>query len=295
MPSLRHIRRRISSVRSTQQITKAMKMVAAAKLRRAQDRMLSARPYAHKIADVVNSLALRVNRDRHPLLSLREGKRALVVVITADRGLCGAFNANVIKRTVAFLEEEPFSEKSLLIIGRKAADFFKRRTYPIRETHTDLFRNLTFAQASNIGKKLVEAYTQDTVDEIYLVYNEFKSVLQQRLTVQRLLPFVPQRDTRQAGHPPGGYPEEAIIDYLYEPSVDALLDHLLNKHVEVQVFQALLESAASEQGARMTAMEAATENAADMIQRLTLYFNKVRQASITKELIEVVSGAEALR
>ncbi|HLC27372.1 MAG TPA: ATP synthase F1 subunit gamma [bacterium] len=284
MPSLRHIRRRISSVRNTQQITKAMKMVAAAKLRRAQDRMLSARPYAHKIADVVNSLTLRVNRGRHPLLSLREGKRALVVVITADRGLCGAFNANVIKRAVAFLEEEQFSEKSLLIIGRKADDFFRRRSYSIRKTHTDLFRNLTFADASNIGKKLVEIYTQETVDEIYLIYNQFKSVLQQRLTVQRLLPFMPQEENR----------EEAVIDYLYEPSVDALLDHLLKKHVEVQVFQALLESAASEQGARMTAMDAATENAADMIQRLTLYFNKVRQASITKELIEVVSGAEAL-
>jgi len=284
MPSLRHIRRRISSVRNTQQITKAMKMVAAAKLRRAQDRMLSARPYAHKIADVVNSLTLRVNRGRHPLLSLREGKRALVVVITADRGLCGAFNANVIKRAVAFLEEEQFSEKSLLIIGRKADDFFRRRSYSIRKTHTDLFRNLTFADASNIGKKLVEIYTQKTVDEIYLIYNQFKSVLQQRLTVQRLLPFMPQEENR----------EEAVIDYLYEPSVDALLDHLLKKHVEVQVFQALLESAASEQGARMTAMDAATENAADMIQRLTLYFNKVRQASITKELIEVVSGAEAL-
>ena len=284
MPSLRHIRRRISSVRNTQQITKAMKMVAAAKLRRAQDRMLSARPYAHKIADVVNSLTLRVNRGRHPLLSLREGKRALVVVITADRGLCGAFNANVIKRAVAFLEEEQFSEKSLLIIGRKADDFFRRRSYSIRKTHTDLFRNLTFADASNIGKKLVEIYTQETVDEIYLIYNQFKSVLQQRLTVQRLLPFMPQEENR----------EEAVIDYLYEPSVDALLDHLLKKNVEVQVFQALLESAASEQGARMTAMDAATENAADMIQRLTLYFNKVRQASITKELIEVVSGAEAL-
>jgi len=284
MPSLRHIRRRISSVRNTQQITKAMKMVAAAKLRRAQDRMLSARPYAHKIADVVNSLTLRVNRGRHPLLSLREGKRALVVVITADRGLCGAFNANVIKRAVAFLEEEQFSEKSLLIIGRKADDFFRRRSYSIRKTHTDLFRNLTFADASNIGKKLVEIYTQETVDEIYLIYNQFKSVLQQRLTVQRLLPFMPQEENR----------EEAVIDYLYEPSVDALLDHLLKKHVEVQVFQSLLESAASEQGARMTAMDAATENAADMIQRLTLYFNKVRQASITKELIEVVSGAEAL-
>ena len=284
MPSLRHIRRRISSVRNTQQITKAMKMVAAAKLRRAQDRMLSARPYAHKIADVVNSLTLRVNRGRHPLLSLREGKRALVVVITADRGLCGAFNANVIKRAVAFLEEEQFSEKSLLIIGRKADDFFRRRSYSIRKTHTDLFRNLTFADASNIGKKLVEIYTQETADEIYLIYNQFKSVLQQRLTVQRLLPFMPQEENR----------EEAVIDYLYEPSVDALLDHLLKKHVEVQVFQALLESAASEQGARMTAMDAATENAADMIQRLTLYFNKVRQASITKELIEVVSGAEAL-
>ena len=284
MPSLRHIRRRISSVRNTQQITKAMKMVAAAKLRRAQDRMLSARPYAHKIADVVNSLTLRVNRGRHPLLSLREGKRALVVVITADRGLCGAFNANVIKRAVAFLEEEQFSEKSLLIIGRKADDFFRRRSYSIRKTHTDLFRNLTFADASNIGKKLVEIYTQETADEIYLIYNQFKSVLQQRLTVQRLLPFMPQEENR----------EEAVIDYLYEPSVDALLDHLLKKHVEVQVFQSLLESAASEQGARMTAMDAATENAADMIQRLTLYFNKVRQASITKELIEVVSGAEAL-
>ena len=207
-----------------------------------------------------------------------------MVVITADRGLCGAFNANVIKRAVAFLEEEQFSEKSLLIIGRKADDFFRRRSYSIRKTHTDLFRNLTFADASNIGKKLVEIYTQETVDEIYLIYNQFKSVLQQRLTVQRLLPFMPQEENR----------EEAVIDYLYEPSVDALLDHLLKKHVEVQVFQALLESAASEQGARMTAMDAATENAADMIQRLTLYFNKVRQASITKELIEVVSGAEAL-
>lgn len=284
MPSLRHIRRRISSVRNTQQITKAMKMVAAAKLRRAQDRMLAARPYAHKLADVVNSLALRVNPDMHPLLSRREGRRALIVAITADRGLCGAFNANVTKRVVSFLDEEPFQERTLLLIGKKAADFFRRRNYLVRQTHTDVFKNLNFSQASNIGRELVEAYTGETVDEIYLVYNEFKSILQQHLAVQRLLPFRPQEKER----------EEAAVDYLYEPSVDALLDHLLRKYVEIQLFQALLESAAAEQAARMTAMDSATQNADDMIQRLTLYFNKVRQASITTELIEVVGGAAAL-
>ena len=281
MPALVDIRRRIRSVRNTQQITKAMKMVSAAKLRRAQEAMFAARPYARKMMEVLNSLAARAQPEAHPLLKERSGDRTLLVVVTADKGLCGGFNANIIRTAARFLDERAARAVSLGLVGRKGRDFFKRRAYAVRSEHIGVFQALKYATAQGIARELREAYVAGESDEVFLVYNEFKSVIQQRVVVERLLP-IPKRELQL---------EEPALDYLYEPTAAAIFDELLPKHVEVQVWRALLESAAAEHGARMTAMDAATNNADDMIERLTLYMNKVRQAAITKEIIEVVSGA----
>jgi F-type H+-transporting ATPase subunit gamma len=281
MPALVDIRRRIRSVRNTQQITKAMKMVSAAKLRRAQEAMFAARPYARKMMEVLNSLAARAQPAAHPLLKERGGDRTLLVVITADKGLCGGFNANIIRTAARFLDERAPRAVSLGLVGRKGRDFFKRRAYAVRSEHIGVFQALKYATAQGIARELREAYVAGETDQVFLVYNEFKSVIQQRVVVERLLP-IPKREPQV---------EEPALDYLYEPTAAAIFDELLPKHVEVQVWRALLESAAAEHGARMTAMDAATNNADDMIERLTLYMNKVRQAAITKEIIEVVSGA----
>ena len=282
MPALIDIRRRIRSVKSTQQITKAMKMVSAAKLRRAQEAMFAARPYARKMMEVLNSLASRANTDLHPLLEDRGRGKVLLVVITADKGLCGAFNANIIRTATRFLAEQPDHDAvELSLVGRRARDFFRRRSLRIRSEHVGLFSALRYATARQIAQELIEAFTKDEADQVYLVYNEFKSVIQQRIVVDRVLPI-----ERHAIRP-----QDPALDYLYEPSPRAIFSEILPKHVEVQVWRALLESSAAEHGARMTAMDAATNNAAEMIDRLTLYMNKVRQAAITKEIIEVVSGA----
>jgi len=284
MPALIDIRRRIRSVKSTQQITKAMKMVSAAKLRRAQEAMFAARPYARKMMEVLNSLASRANTDLHPLLEDRGRGKVLLVVITADKGLCGAFNANIIRTATRFLAEQPDHDAvELSLVGRRARDFFRRRSLRIRSEHVGLFSALRYATARQIAQELIEAFTKDEADQVYLVYNEFKSVIQQRIVVDRVLPI-----ERHAIRP-----QDPALDYLYEPSPRAIFSEILPKHVEVQVWRALLESSAAEHGARMTAMDAATNNAAEMIDRLTLYMNKVRQAAITKEIIEVVSGAGA--
>jgi F-type H+-transporting ATPase subunit gamma len=283
MPALIDIRRRIRSVRNTQQITKAMKMVSAAKLRRAQEAMFAARPYARKMMEVLNSLASRAESDAHPLLEEREGGRTLLVVITGDKGLCGAFNANIVRTASRFLAERQPGGVELALVGRKGRDFFRRRDARIRSEQVGVFSALRYATARKLAAELVEAFTSEAVDEIYLVYNEFKSVIQQRLAVERLLPI--QRHALR--------PQEPVLDYLYEPSPRAIFSEILPKHVEVQVWKALLESAAAEYGARMTAMDSATNNASEMIDRLTLHMNKVRQAAITKEIIEVVSGAGA--
>jgi F-type H+-transporting ATPase subunit gamma len=284
MPALIDIRRRIRSVKSTQQITKAMKMVSAAKLRRAQEAMFAARPYARKMMEVLNSLASRANPESHPLLVDRGRGKVLLVVITADKGLCGAFNANIIRTAARFLAEQPDQGAvELALVGRRARDFFRRRALRVRSEHVGLFSALRYATARQIAQELIEAFTIGEADQVYLVYNEFKSVIQQRIVVDRVLPI-----ERHAIRP-----QDPALDYLYEPSPEAIFAQILPKHVEVQVWRALLESAAAEHGARMTAMDAATNNAAEMIDRLTLYMNKVRQAAITKEIIEVVSGAGA--
>jgi F-type H+-transporting ATPase subunit gamma len=284
------IRRRIRAVKSTQQITKAMKMVAASKLRRAQERVMRARPYATQMLRVLNSLASRVDPAAHPLLDERKtphaGGRALLFVITADRGLCGSFNTNVIKSSSAFVVESPGRQVALGLVGRRGRDFFAKRGFDVRYEQVNLFAHLRYEDAQAIAKAGVEAFVKGEVDGVYLVYNEFKSVLQQRVVVERLLP-IPRDLLADEAEQPGQ-------DYLYEPAPRQLLADLIPSHVEVQVFRALLESAAAEQAARMTAMDAATRNSAEMIDQLTLYMNKVRQAAITREIIEVVSGAQAL-
>jgi F-type H+-transporting ATPase subunit gamma len=286
--SLRDIRKRIASVRSTQQITKAMKMVAAAKLRRAQESILATRPYATKMLEVLNSLAARTSAERHPLLDRREPKRIEVVVFTSDRGLCGAFNMNLIQRAERFMEEEKGKKEEIALsfVGRKARDYFRKRKVIMRREYVNFFGKVDYLLASRIGQELVQAYSEDKVDGIYLLYSEFRSAIQQRVNLEKILPVTPSSPSAIGPW---------AVEYLYEPSESEILDKLLPMYVEVQVYKALLESLASEYGARMTAMENATNNAAEMIERLTLVYNKARQAAITKELIEIVSGAEALK
>ena len=292
MPSLLDIRRRVRAVKSTQQITKAMKMVAASRLRRAQERMQQARPFATQMLRVLNSLAARVDPTTHPLLDERvvpkANGRVLLFVITADRGLCGSFNTNVIKSSGAFIAESPGREVALGLVGRRGRDYFSRRGFSVRYEQVNLFAQLKFEDAQAIARAAIDAFVGGEADGVYLVYNEFRSVMTQTVVVERLLPIA-----RLEIDAPEGAAEPAI-DYLYEPKPEELFTHLLPSHVEVQVFRALLESAASEHAARMTAMDAATRNSADMIDALTLYMNKVRQAAITREIIEVISGAQAL-
>ncbi len=286
MATLRDIKRRITSVKSTQQITKAMKLVAAAKLRRAQERIVEARPYAFKMQEVLGSLALRADPQSHPLLHRRETGRKVLVVIAADKGLCGGFNSNIMRRSLELLRTTPGEVAvTLVVVGRKARDFYRRRPYTVRSEQIGFFDRLAYAHAAALGQELVKAYVAEETDEVQLVYNEFKSVASQRVVADRLLPIEPL--------PP---PEDfAAIDFIYEPSPRVILEGLLPKHIEVQVYRALMESLAGEYGARMTAMDAATKNASEMIDLLTLQFNKARQERITKELLEVVGGAEALR
>jgi F-type H+-transporting ATPase subunit gamma len=285
MPSLLDLRRRVRSIKNTQQITKAMKMVSAAKLRRSQDRILSARPYLLKMLEVLNSLATRADPKAHPLLTVREPRRVEVVVVTADKGLCGSFNANILKEAVTFLEKERSEELDLQVVGKKAREFFRRRNYTLRHEYVDVFRELTYEHASTVAKAIMEPYKEGSLDAVYVIYNEFKNVLQQNVVVERLLPL----EKLHFEHP------EEELDYIYEPSAGELLGDLLPKHVEYQVWRSLLESAAAEHAARMTAMDSATKNATELIDHLTLTMNRVRQAAITKEILEVVSGAEALK
>ena len=291
MPSLLDIRRRIRAVKSTQQITKAMKMVAASKLRRAQERIQQARPFASQMLRVLNSVATRVDPSTHPLLDQRAapraGGRVLLIVITADRGLCGSFNTNVIKSSGQFIVENPGRQVALGLVGRRGRDFFARRGFDVRYERVNLFQGLKFDDAKAIAKAGMDAFLNGEVDSVYLVYNEFKSVMVQRVVVERLLPIA-QLDVQA---PEGTAP---TADYIYEPGPEMLLNALIPAHVEVQVFRALLESNAAFYAAQMTAMDAATRNSGEMIEGLTLYMNKVRQAAITREIIEVVSGAQAL-
>ena len=297
MPSLLDIRRRVRAVKSTQQITKAMKMVAASRLRRAQERIQHARPFAVQMRRVLNSLASRVDPSAHPLLDERTvpkaNGRVLLFVITADRGLCGSFNTNVIKASGNFITDSPGRQIALGLVGRRGRDFFARRGFEARYEQVNLFAQLKFENAQEIAAAAIAAFTGGEVDSVYLAFNEFKSVMVQHVAVEQLLP-IPRTafDTpADAAAPAPGAPP---IDYLYEPKPEELFKHLLPSYVEVQVFRALLESNAAFYAAQMTAMDAATRNSGEMIEQLTLYMNKVRQAAITREIIEVVSGAQAL-
>jgi F-type H+-transporting ATPase subunit gamma len=288
MPAIVDIRRRIKSVKNTQQITKAMKMVSAAKLRRAQEAMFAARPFARRMLDVLSSMAARAKPDSHPLLAERTGNRILLVVVTADKGLAGGFNANILREGMKFLEQRAGSDLSVEVVGRRGRDYFRRREHRIRTEHVGIFQALRYPTAQAIAKDLMRIYIANEVDEIHLLYNEFKSVIQQKITVERLLPI--PRPAKAEGQAEAAEP---AFDYIYEPGPADIYERILPRHVEVQVWRALLESQAAEHGARMAAMDSATRNAGEMISRLTLYMNKVRQAAITKEIIEVVSGASA--
>ncbi|RJP82695.1 MAG: ATP synthase F1 subunit gamma [Candidatus Zixiibacteriota bacterium] len=285
MPSLRQIRRRIASVKSTQQITRAMRMVAAARLRRAQENIVRARPYSRRLRDAIRELSEHADRSLHPLLEIREPRHVGVVVVTSDRGLAGSFNTNILKRAVKEIAAFQASgqEVHLVAVGRKGMDFFRKRGYNVIQAHTQLFNNLHFGVAASVGESLIDLYTRRELDRIYLIYNEFKSALQQFVIVEQLLPIIPEE-----GHGRG-------VDFLFEPDPLTVLSGVLPLYVNVQMWRVFLESNAAEHGARMTAMENATKNAKELIASLTLSYNKARQASITKELLEVVSGAEGLK
>jgi len=285
MPSLIDLRRRIRAVKSTQQITKAMKMIAASRLKRAQDRVIAARPFAQRMLRVLNGLVSRVEQDAHPLLQVpATDGRPLLIVITGDRGLSGSFNSNAIKAAGQFIVNEGRDRQVALgLIGRKGRDFFRRRGFDIRYEAVGIFQRLSFNEAKEIANVAIDEFTSGNASSVYLVYNEFKSVMSQRIVVERLLP-IPRLDGEGSGPP---------VDYLYEPEPQTIFRDLLPRHVQVQVYRALLESNAAFFAAQMTAMDSATRNSAEMIENLTLYMNKVRQAAITREIIEVVSGAAA--
>jgi F-type H+-transporting ATPase subunit gamma len=285
MPNTLDLRRRIRSVKNTQQITKAMKMVAAARLRRAQDRIVAARPYSAALKQVLASVATRVEAEDHPLLRTPEEKNVLLLVVTGDKGLAGAFNTNVLKTVNTTARDRGWDDPQLIPIGKKANDYFRRRPVRIRHQAVNIFQALTPEHAEEIATIISNDFVEGKVDSVYAIYNEFRSVISQVVRVERLLPL--ERETFDADAP--------LIDYLYEPGPDRILQELLPKHIEFQIYRMLLDSAAAEHGARMTAMESATKNAGELIDSLTLTYNRARQASITKELIEIVSGAAALK
>jgi F-type H+-transporting ATPase subunit gamma len=284
MPSLIDIRRRIRSVKNTQQITKAMKKVSAAKLRRAQERFVAGRPYAAMLRRVLSNVAAAAAGNEEignsPLLKDRPEKRIQLILFTSDRGLAGAFNGNVLKATQRFIAEHPDATIELELVGRKGRDFYRRRTYPITGDHIGILNKPAYADAAAIARKIIQRFENDEIDAVYVFNNEFKSVISQTLAVSKILPV--------------SAPEGEPVDYIFEQPVEQLMASLLPKYVEVQVYTAMIETAAAEHAARMTAMDSATSNAGDVIDTLTLYMNRVRQASITREIIEVVSGASAL-
>jgi len=299
MPGLRDLRRKVKSIKSTQQITKAMKMVAAVRLNRAQTRILSARPFAEKMKELFADLCTLLEKEEketysHPFLSPPSGSegRFGLVVITGDKGLCGAFNTNVLNKALGFVSERGVEKAVVFPVGKKGRDFFRRTSLRVREEYVGVFGRLSFAHAELIGKPVMEAYLREPLGSVYLVYNQFKSLVQQKLVVEKLLPIDLAGLGSGADHP-GTFSRD--FDYLYEPEKPRLLDALIPRFVKAQIFRALLESAAAELAARMSSMDQATRNASDFISSLTLTMNKVRQATITKEIAEVVGGAEALK
>lgn len=285
MPSLIDLRRRIRSVGNTQQITRAMKMVAAARVRRTQEAILNARPYAIKMLEVLNSLAARVDRDKHPLLKEHGDEHIEVLIITADRGLCGSFNANVLRQAVDFLADRMDRDIGLNLVGKKGLDFFKRRNFRIIDEYIGLFSKLVYNHAMQIGREIIAGYKAANLDAVYIVYNQFVSLVSQKVVVEQLLPI------KELEFQENTSPEAATMEYIYEPDSMEILDELLPRHVNTQLYRALLESAAAENAARMTSMDNATKNAGELIDHLTLVMNRIRQDTITREIIEVVSGA----
>jgi F-type H+-transporting ATPase subunit gamma len=286
MATLKAIRKRISSIRNTQQITKAMKMVSAAKLRRAQEAALAARPYADKMAELLRNVAARVSRDAHPLLRGREEKKIHVLLFTSDRGLCGGYNANLIRAAEAFMRREGAGKEiNLVLVGRKGADHFRRRRATIADRHINILATPAEELAAAVAEKAIHRFVQGETDAVYILYSRFRSALSQVPTLEKLLPVaLPETENT-----------DQLTEYLYEPSVEAILASLLPRMAEVAIFRALLEATASEHGARMTAMDSATSNASKMMGTLTLQMNRARQASITRELMEIVGTAEALK
>jgi F-type H+-transporting ATPase subunit gamma len=295
MAILREIRRRISGVKSTQKITKAMKMVAAAKLRRAQDAIIAARPYSKKMKELFHHLSTAAEVNSNPFMIQRDAKKIALVIVTSDRGLCGAFNSNVIKTAVSYFNET-YTEANmmgnihLIAIGKKGYDFFVKRNYKLDSKHVGVFSNLNFKFAKQIMAELSEGFLSGKYDKVEVIYNEFKSVMQQKIVIEQLFP-IPSTETDEESDIKT---LKLFTDYIYEPSSKQIIDVLVPKHLNFQIWRILLESSAAEQGARMTAMDNATTNARDLISSLQLSYNKARQASITKELLEIVSGAEAL-
>jgi F-type H+-transporting ATPase subunit gamma len=287
MAQIREIKQRLKSVKNIHQITKAMKMVATARLKRAQQRILGARPYAFRMTDVIRNLASSVSRDAHPLLAQRDKGKTALLIITADRGLCGSFNANILRRAQAYLKENP--ETVLLVVGKKGRDFFRRRNVPIRREWLQIFPQVPFESVTEMRDEIETLYTKEEFKSVVVLYNEFKSVVQQKLTLETLLPIrIPEASAEGKTNYMGG-------DYAFEPNVDTILESLLSRYMATEIHRILLESFSSEMGARRNAMEAATKNATEMIARLTLEFNRARQAIITKEIAEIVGGAEALK
>jgi F-type H+-transporting ATPase subunit gamma len=295
MATLKELRKRLQSVKNTQQITKAMKMVAAAKLRHAQESLVATRPYAKGVHEMIAHVAARTESMSHPLLERRERKRAQVICLTSDRGLCGGFNSNVIKKTHNYLEgkgldhsdavaRDEHEHMELALIGRKGIEFFKRRDYDVRQNYLDVLTDPSFETVSNIGSNVIADYIDGNLDAVFLVYNEFKSAIAQHVVIEQILPVVPTLTD-----------VTSKVDFKYEPDKTAILDTLLPAYVNVEIYRAVLESLASEMGARMTAMDNATRNASDLIDRLSLQYNRARQAAITTELMEITSGSEALK
>ena len=307
MPSLIDIRRRVKAVKSTQQITKAMKMVSSSKLRRAQERIVKSRPYAKEMLRVFNNLATRTENATHPLLNDDPlAARTLLIVITADRGLCGSFNTNVVKSALQFTIERPKApdgrDIAMALVGRKGRDFFMRRGFDVLYEEVGLFQNVKWSHAQAIAQTAIKEFLGPDISSVYLVYNEFRSAISQRVVIEKLLPIPRLNEAESANNAAPGTPPvtpavdpsaSSAVDYLFEPDPAQLLNLLLPMHVAVQVQRALLESSAAEHAARMQSMDSATRNAKEMVDRLTLYMNKVRQAAITREIIEVVSGAQA--
>lgn len=295
MANLRDIRSRINGVRSTSKITQAMKMVAAAKLRRAQDAIISARPYAYSLNDLVRHLLARVDRDALPVMARKEeAERVLIIVVTADRGLCGAFNTNIIRHAVqrisgTYARQQAKGNVSLLCIGRRGYNFFSKRDYKIYDHHIGLINAATHAEATTIMADVLAKYLNEEFDLVEIIYNEFKSVIQQRIRDEQLLPL-PEEEIEESKSK-----YHQFVDYIYEPSEIELMEYLILKNLNFQLFRVFMESNAAEQGARMTAMDAATTNAQDLIHTLKLQYNSVRQANITTEILEIVSGANALK